>query len=131
VPVIIAVIIIIIIIIIIITTPQDSQINISFSGSPNSFFKGHPSRHIPFDLKFNTIFAILLLLILGTCRRKFDLYLCIFISTGFACLPSENVYLQNMFFVIDTDIDILINCNWFDTRWQYTFTHKQYIEQHK
>jgi hypothetical protein len=29
------------------------------------------------------------------------------------------------------DIDILINCNWFVTRWQYTFTHKHYIEQHK
>jgi hypothetical protein len=27
--------------------------------------------------------------------------------------------------------DIFINCNWFVTRWQYTFTHKQYIEQHK
>jgi hypothetical protein len=28
-------------------------------------------------------------------------------------------------------IDIFINCNWDVTRWQYTFTHKQYIEQHK
>jgi archaellin len=28
------------------------------------------------------------------------------------------------------DIDIFINCNWVVTRWQYTFTHKQYIEQH-
>jgi hypothetical protein len=28
------------------------------------------------------------------------------------------------------DIDIFVNCNWVDTRWQYTFTHKQYIEQH-
>jgi len=27
--------------------------------------------------------------------------------------------------------DIFINCNWVVTRWQYTFTHKQYIEQHK
>ena len=26
--------------------------------------------------------------------------------------------------------DIFFNCNWFVTRWQYTFTHKQYIEQH-
>jgi hypothetical protein len=24
-----------------------------------------------------------------------------------------------------------INCNWVVTRWQYTFTHKHYIEQHK
>jgi len=28
-------------------------------------------------------------------------------------------------------IDIFINCNWVVTRWRYTFTHKQYIEQHK
>ena len=27
--------------------------------------------------------------------------------------------------------DIFVNCNWVVTRWQYTFTHKQYIEQHK
>jgi histone acetyltransferase (RNA polymerase elongator complex component) len=26
------------------------------------------------------------------------------------------------------DIDIFVNCSWVDTRWQYTFTHKQYIE---
>jgi hypothetical protein len=28
---------------------------------------------------------------------------------------------------IVTDVDIFVNCNWFDTRWQYTFTDKQYI----
>jgi hypothetical protein len=28
------------------------------------------------------------------------------------------------------DIDISVNCNRVDTRWQYTFTHKQYIEHH-
>ena len=33
------------------------------------------------------------------------------------------------FFV--NDIDIFVNCNWVVTRWQYTFTHKQYIEQYK
>jgi len=27
--------------------------------------------------------------------------------------------------------DMFINCSWFVTRWQYTFTHKQYTEQHK
>ena len=27
--------------------------------------------------------------------------------------------------------DIFVNCNWVVTRWQYTFTHKQYIEQYK
>jgi len=26
--------------------------------------------------------------------------------------------------------DTFINCSWVVTRWQYTFTHKQYIEQH-
>jgi hypothetical protein len=28
-------------------------------------------------------------------------------------------------------IIIFINCNWVVTRWQYTFKHKQYTEQHK
>jgi len=27
--------------------------------------------------------------------------------------------------------DIFINCSWVVTRWQDTFTHKQYREQHK
>ena len=27
--------------------------------------------------------------------------------------------------------DIFVYCNWVVTRWQYTFTHKQYIEQYK
>ena len=26
---------------------------------------------------------------------------------------------------------VFINSSWVVTRWQYTFTHKQYIEQHK
>jgi hypothetical protein len=33
-------------------------------------------------------------------------------------------------FHADIDIDIFVNCNWADTRWQYTFTHKQYLEHH-
>jgi len=28
-------------------------------------------------------------------------------------------------------IDIFVNCNWVVTRWQYTFTQKQYIERYK
>jgi hypothetical protein len=32
--------------------------------------------------------------------------------------------------LIYIDIDISVNCNWVHTRWQYTFTHKQYIEHH-
>jgi hypothetical protein len=31
---------------------------------------------------------------------------------------------------IDIHIDIFVNCSWVGTRWQYTFTHKQYIEHH-
>jgi hypothetical protein len=27
-------------------------------------------------------------------------------------------------------IDIFVNCSWVDTRWQYTFTHNQHIEDH-
>jgi hypothetical protein len=37
---------------------------------------------------------------------------------------------NNAEFDIDIDIDIFVNCNWVDTRWQYTFTHKQYTELH-
>jgi hypothetical protein len=40
-------------------------------------------------------------------------------------LQCEMYYIDN-----DIDIDIFVNCNWVDTRWQYTFTHKQYIEHH-
>jgi hypothetical protein len=51
----------------------------------------------------------------------------------------ENQYIHIMFStffsenpaVYEIDIDIFINCSWVVTRWQYTFTHKQYIEQHK
>jgi len=32
---------------------------------------------------------------------------------------------------IDINIGIFVNCSWVVTRWQYTFTHKQNIEQHK
>ena len=33
-------------------------------------------------------------------------------------------------FIIIIIIIIFINCNWVVTRWQYTFTHKNNIEQH-
>ena len=32
---------------------------------------------------------------------------------------------------ISCTFDIFVNCNWVVTRWQYTFTHKQYIQQYK
>jgi hypothetical protein len=38
------------------------------------------------------------------------------------------IYLYIYLFIY---IYLLINCNWVVARWQYTFTHKQYIEQHK
>jgi hypothetical protein len=45
-------------------------------------------------------------------------------------LVNECIFLKFVVFVF-YDIDIFINCNWVVTRWQYTFTHKHYIEQHK
>jgi len=41
------------------------------------------------------------------------------------------VYLSDTIKIIYDMIyyDIFVNCNWVVTRWQYTFTHKQYIEQ--
>ena len=45
----------------------------------------------------------------------------------FACQAS--VYGTHESAVHFDDDDIFVNCNWVVTRWQYTFTHKQYIEQ--
>jgi hypothetical protein len=44
------------------------------------------------------------------------------------CLGSE---IFRFFKIPHIRFDMFINCNWVVTRWQYTFTHKQYIEQHK
>jgi len=33
--------------------------------------------------------------------------------------------------IFDIDIDIFVNCNWVNTRWQWYSTHNQYIGQHK
>ena len=38
-----------------------------------------------------------------------------------------NTYLSHIYLIFD----IFINCNWAVTRWQYTFSYKQYMEQHK
>jgi len=43
-------------------------------------------------------------------------------------VPQINYMFSSHGEVIDIDIHIFINCNWVVTRWQYTFTHKQYIE---
>jgi hypothetical protein len=45
-------------------------------------------------------------------------------------LVIQHVKYMRLIIDIDIDIDIFVNCNWVDTRWQYTFTHKQYIERH-
>jgi hypothetical protein len=37
----------------------------------------------------------------------------------------QNLYILNLFLNFQEYIDIFVNCNWADTRWQYTFTHKQ------
>ena len=50
-------------------------LNRPVSASSNGLFKGLPSRLRPFCLHFGTNSAILLLLILVTCRSQFDLYL--------------------------------------------------------
>jgi hypothetical protein len=42
-------------------------------------------------------------------------------------MHSDNFHFN---FIDIIDIDMFVNCNWVDTRWQYTFTHKQYIEHH-
>ena len=44
------------------------------SASSNSLLKGLPSRLHLIGLQFSTIFSIVLLLILVTCRSQFDLY---------------------------------------------------------
>jgi len=45
-------------------------------------------------------------------------------------LKPRNIYIY-IYIYIYIFIYLFINCNWDVTRWQYTFTHKQYIEQHK
>ena len=60
-------------------------------------------------------------------------------TQNFAVLPLSRVkFIYTRCLLLDLPIhhiydsyDIFINCNWVVTRWQYTFTHKQYIDQHK
>ena len=49
------------------------------------------------------------------------------------CLTTEERARKNLSYKIcvTVEYDIFVNCNWVVTRWQYTFTHKQYIEQYK
>ena len=42
-----------------------------------------------------------------------------------------NVTLYVMPVLLNSFLIYFVSCNWVVTRWQYTFTHKQYIEQYK
>jgi len=66
--------VIIMIIIMIIIILHQSCLDRHVSVSPSSLFEGLPSRLRPFVLQFSTIFAILLLFVLVTCRRQLDLH---------------------------------------------------------
>jgi hypothetical protein len=44
---------------------------------------------------------------------------------------AKDLLLLLLLLLIIIIIIIFINCNWVVTRWQYTFTHEHYIEQHK
>jgi hypothetical protein len=76
-------------IIIIFIIRHQSALDKPVSALPNTLFKGLQSCLHPIDLQFSTIFAILLLLILVTCRSKLDLYLLSFSSTGSAFRSSK------------------------------------------
>jgi hypothetical protein len=61
---------------------------------------------------------------------------CNYLNRLILSLFNDNISTAEVKFrhVIDNDMiryDTFINCNWVVTRWQYTFTHKQYTEQHK
>ena len=68
--------------IIIIIIRHQLGLNRPVSASSNSLYKGLPSRLRPFGLQFNTIFRILQLFVLVTCRSQFDFYLLCFPSAG-------------------------------------------------
>ena len=70
--------------IIIIIIPHQLGLDIPVLALSNSLFKGLPNRLCPNGLKFNIVFAILLLFVLVTCPSQFDLYLLGFSSAGSA-----------------------------------------------
>ena len=54
---------------------HDLGLNRPVSASSNNLFKGLPSCLCPFGLKFSTVFGILLLFILHTCRSHMTCYI--------------------------------------------------------
>jgi hypothetical protein len=46
------------------------------------------------------------------------------------CVYSRCANGGQILYSVDMSDNIFINCSWGVTWWQYTFTHKQYIEQH-
>jgi hypothetical protein len=71
---------IIIIMMMIIIIRHQLRLDRPVSPSSNRLFQGLPRRLRPVGLQFSTIFAILLLSILVTCRRQFEEYFLIFSS---------------------------------------------------
>ena len=82
-----------IIIIIIIIFPHQLGLDRSISAWSNGLFKGLPNHLRPFAVHFSTIFAILLLFILVTCRNQFDLCLLSLSSTGSIFNCSQNFFI--------------------------------------
>ena len=74
--------------------------------SSNCLFEGFPSPLRPFSLQFSTIFAVLLLFNLVSCRSQFGLYLLGFPVKWFRFQHAKNIslvkmsILQNVFSVI-------------------------------
>jgi hypothetical protein len=67
-----------------------------------------------------------ILVVICVVRLLFVLFYVLFVCK---CVlpPGDNPTAVNIY----VNINIFVNCNWVDTRWQHTFAHKQYIEQHK
>ena len=64
------------------------------------------------------------------CLRPFGLYCSAYLGILFVSILCMYVCMYDIF-IIYLLYDIFINCSWVVTRWQYTFTHKQYRQEHK
>jgi preprotein translocase subunit SecG len=90
--VVIIIIVVVVVVVVIIIIRHELGPNSPASASSNSLFYGLPSRLWPFGLQFSIIFHILFLLILATCRSRFDLYLPSFSSTGSTFNSFQNFF---------------------------------------
>jgi len=91
-------------------------------------FLGLPLNFVVPKFIYNTLLGILFSSILCTCPNQRNLFN--LIEWSYMNLLK---YLMTVVILHVSDVDsyIFINCNWVVTWWQYTFTHKQFIEQHK